>query len=104
MEAKCIEGHRLLSALDALKDMVHTSSDRSRLSLYIYICSFTLIEEALNKQPQALQALPVTMAKVSQWAVEFFSEYEDEEDFDKTFVDFLNWIKLKLNLYQQDLC
>lgn len=103
MEAQCIEDHRLLNALDALKDLVAGSSERSRLSLYLYLCSFTLISQALNKHPEELQATPLSIAKISQWAVEFFSEYNDEEDFDKTYLDFLHWIKLKQNQYLENM-
>lgn len=101
MEAQQIEDHRLLDALDALKDIVPGSNARSRLTLYFYLCSFSLIQQAINKKE--FQALPLSMAEVSQWAVEFFSEYPDEVDFDKTYVDFLHWIKLKQRLCLENM-
>lgn len=101
MEALQIEDHRLLDALDALKDTVPGSNVRTRLTLYFYLCSFSLIQEAINKQE--FQALPLSMAEIAQWAVEFFSEYPDEEDFDKTYIDFVHWIKLKKRLYLENM-
>jgi len=101
METQQIETHRLLDALDALKDLVPRASTRARLALYFYLCSFTLISEALSKRD--LQAMPFSMAEVSQWTVQFISEYEDEEDFDKTFLDFSHWIKLKQMQYLDNM-
>lgn len=99
---ECVENASLISALDALRTFIPQAPQDLKISLYLYLCSFTLLQETYKRHPVDIEPMELSTSKISQWAVEFFSEYEKSSDFDVTYSDFIKWIHLKQIQYNKD--
>jgi hypothetical protein len=89
----------LLASLEAVKGLLHSLTEAQKTSLFIYLCSFTLVYELIEKghRPQ-----PITIGKLSSWATEFFSEYP-HESFETTYKDFVTWVDERHEAYTNNL-
>lgn len=93
----------LEGALDAVKAFLPKAPHQLRIALYVYLCSFSLLQETYRQRPPELEPEDITSATVAGWAAEFFSQYKDNSNLDETYNQFISWLKTKQSSYIENL-